>query len=454
MIIYLINYIILSKLTSWLFIMIAPKKTKVVLSDYPYRKDIESRLSLSSLTLFEVDVLREILHHSLEFPILQLADILDTNTEKLIPVLDKLSATKLFKRDHLKLTIDKEKRKYFELQLEKFEDDFEPNLEFLQGLLNKVPIHILPNWYPISRTSDNIFASIIEKYFLTPKDYRIYISELHFDNPGLNGIIKDLFSSTDFKIRASDLISKYKLTREEFEEYILLLEYSFVCCLRYEQVDGLWEEFITPFQEYMEYLLFEVNTKAKPIKDNKILPNCAEEFWFMKDLSELIKSYPGSKMAALYRPEQLKRYVQYATDLGFINKDGATDKGLLWLTSNDLHKAHDLFNQMHYPKGPLWTQKNIRYIEKSLKSLPPREWIYLDDFLQGLTAPLGSRDHVTLTKKGKKWKYLIPTYTPEELDFVKKMITERLYELGIVSTGAHKGKVCFFMTQFGTQHLH
>ena len=257
-------------------ISINSKKTKVVLSDYPYRKDIENRLSLSSLTLFEVDVLREILHHSLEFPILQLADILNTSTDKLIPVLDKLSATKLFKRDNLKLTIDKEKRKNFELQLEKFEDDFEPNLEFLQGLLNKVPIQILPHcWHPISRTSDNIFASIVERTSCTPEDYRNYISELHFDDPVLNGIIEDLFSTSGFKIRESTLISKYKLSREKFSEHSLhLLEYSFVCCLRYEQVDGFWKSSLHHFMSIWNicYLLkIQDQNRLKTAKSNPIV---------------------------------------------------------------------------------------------------------------------------------------------------------------------------------------
>jgi predicted transcriptional regulator len=441
------------------------RKTKVVLSDYPYRKDIENRLSLSSLTLFEVDVLREILHHSLKYPISQLAEILDTTAEELIPVLDKLSATKLFKRDHGNLIIDKEMRKYYEFQIEKFEEDFEPNLEFLQSLLNKVPIHVLPNWYAISRSSDNIFASIIEKFFLTPKEYRVFLSELKFDDPVISKIIKDLYAAPNFKVLAKDLIKKYKLTREKFEEYVLLLEYNFVCCLRYDLVDDQWEECITPFQEWLDYLQFEAHSKPQSIPDSKIKLTCAEEFWFPKDLAILINLCSTKKVkitdiksTAFYHADNYKNLIEKAIELGFVDKVAvnsllATDKGLLWLTKTLLQQAHALINQLPTPKGPYWTQKNLRLIEKSLKVLATQEWVYIDDFLQGFHATLGDRDPVSLQKKGKKWKYVLPKYEPEELEFVKTVIMERLFELGLVSTGTLKGKPCFCLTPYGAQHI-
>lgn len=441
------------------------RKTKVVLSDYPYLKDIENRLSLASLTLFEVDVLQEILHHSLKFPVSQLAEILETTTEVLDPILDKLTATKLFKRDHHHLIIDKEMRKYYEFQIEKFDEDFEPNLEFLQSILNKVPIHVLPNWYAISRSSDNIFASVIEKYFSTPKEYRSYLSEMQFDDPIIIKIIKDLYTAPNYKIRAESLIKKYKLKREKFEEYVLLLEFSFVCCLRYEQVDGQWEEFITPYQEWLDYLLFEANAKPKSVQNGKITPTCPEEFWFPKDLSILLNLCSNKKVkisdikpSAFYYPENSKLLIQQAIELGFIQKESAqsvvaADKGLLWMTKTLLQQAHALINQLPTPKGPLWTQKNLRLIEKSLKVLTVNEWVYLDDFIQGFMAPIGDRDPISLQKKGKKWKYVLPTYEQDELDFVKLVIMERLYELGLVSTGTHKGKACFCLTPYGAQHI-
>ena len=44
-------------------------------------------------------------------------------------------------------------------------------MEFIQLLLRKVPIDILPTWYPIPRTSNSIFDSLIEKYMKTPSNF-------------------------------------------------------------------------------------------------------------------------------------------------------------------------------------------------------------------------------------------------------------------------------------------
>ncbi len=85
------------------------------------------------------------------------------------------------------LFVDKDVRKYFEAKVEKFDEDFQPNLDFLQSILNKVSIHTLPLWYPIPRSTDNIFASIIETYFSTPKIYspipeRVRIRSSYFES--------------------------------------------------------------------------------------------------------------------------------------------------------------------------------------------------------------------------------------------------------------------------------
>lgn len=441
--------------------------TRVVLSDYPYLKDIENRLSLSSLTAFEVEVLHEILHHSLKFPIDQLAETLEVPTATLLPILSKLSSTRLFKVERDTLIVDKEMRKYYEFQIERFDDDFQPTLEFLQSLLSKVPIHVLPNWYAISRTTDNIFASIIEKYLSTPKIYRHYLAELKFDDPMVKKIIQDLYQAPQFKVSAADLIQKHKLSREKFEEYILLLEYHFVCCLRYEQKGSQWEEVVTPFQEWLDYLLFESQSRSRPIQDiDQITRTCKEEFWLLKDLMTLINSCPHKgikvselKKSAFCAPNQLPQTLRIAQELEFIRQGSgsaiiASENGLLWLKKSLTNQAHDLLSDLSFPKGALWTTKNVRLVEKSLRLLPANEWIYLDDFMSGFSAAVGDREPIVLKNRGKKWKYTIPSYAQNEIDFVKEVITQRLFQLGIVSTGMHQGKVCFCLTQYGYHFIH
>ena len=159
------------------------RKHKIVLSDYNYQRDIENRLLMAEMTIFEVNVLREIVDGSLKIPIKQLANHLDVSQKELLPVLEKLSKTKLLEYNHETICVDKEMRKYFESEVLKFDDTFEPDMEFLQGLLSKVPIHVLPSWYLISRSSNHIFKSIIDEYLITPKIYQHYLNDLHFDDP-------------------------------------------------------------------------------------------------------------------------------------------------------------------------------------------------------------------------------------------------------------------------------
>ena len=122
-----------------------------------------------------------------------LEDCLECDQSTLKSALDTFSRIGLTMRQADLLFIDKELRKYFEFHIAKFSDNFEPSFESLQGLLNKVPISVLPTWYSIPRTSDNIFASIVEKYLITPKVYESYLHELTFDDPIINKLLPTCF---------------------------------------------------------------------------------------------------------------------------------------------------------------------------------------------------------------------------------------------------------------------
>lgn len=447
------------------------RKAKITLADYSYRQDIENRILMAQLSVFEVNVLQEIIHHSLKISVEQLAKELNIAVDSLIPILDKLSATKLFKRAQLTLFVDKDMRKYIEFQLEKFNDYFEPDLEFLQNVLNQVPIHVLPLWYAIPRSSNNIFGSIIEKYFSTPKIYLQYLSELQFDNPILNSIIQDVYQPPHFKVKAADLMAKYELTRECFEEYLLLLEYHFACCLSYNQIDDSWQEVVTPFAELQEFLKFESQAKSHSIK-GAVEKTHEAEFSFIEDLTTLVKAcqtkkvkpeeVKGLKAKTL---EQVKKVVEKLVAVQFVNQSPngqilSTAKGKTWI-SKTLHEKvsnlsadplNTLSNMDDFAK--LWNVRNLYLIEKKLRKFAPHEWISLDRFISGFIAPLGDKEPVTLKKKGKKWKYEVPVYSDLEKEFIQAVILERLAELGIVNLGMHKGKSVFCLTAFGSHFIH
>ena len=159
-------------------------------------------------------------------------------------------------------------------------------MEFLQGLLKKVPIHILPTWYSIPRTSDNIFESIVEKCLQTPNIYQRYLMELNLGNEEIDAVIRDIFCSEDLKVTSSDFISKYNLAREDFEEIMLLLEFNFVACMTFEKQDDHWIEYVTPFHEWSEYLKFLRSTEASIIKGPHKMDQGA--FPFIEKMSDLL----------------------------------------------------------------------------------------------------------------------------------------------------------------------
>jgi hypothetical protein len=461
------------------------KKNKIFLPDYPYQKDIEFRLIMSELTVFEVDILTEIVHGSLKTRVPQLAEYLDVDHSKLLPTLEKLQRTKLFHLDRDSIVVDKEIRKYWENQIPKFNDDFRADMEFLKDLLNKVPIHVLPVWYSIPRTSDDIFSSIIEKYLLTPKIYRRYLDDLAFDEPILNEIMNDVFSAPDFKVRAKTLIEKYALPREKFEEFMLQLEFNLVCCLSYNLRDDRWEEVITPFSEWRQYLRFQRDSSPKQIEDKSAIKRKhPHDFGFVQDVTRLIQ-------LSLKKPTAIVEFQQSYTlppklqiDLfSHLPTETLTDE----YVSTMIGKALQLQlieikeNQLHSRKiAAAWTEKhiqeqaialyrcttaqskavpggyidrNLRETEKCLKRVANQGWIYFEDFSKVCTAPLGDNEPVTLRNKGKRWKYQIPEYSKEDILTLQQYIFGTLFHSGIVATGVHDGKLCFSVTPFGRMTL-
>src|SRR5690242_19541988 len=145
------------------------RKTKIVLADYDYRRDLENRLLMSRFSDFDVLVLEELLYSSVHISIHKMARSLELEEKILLEILLNLSKTGLLSINGDHVEVDKDMRKYFETQILKFEEDFKPGVDYLLSMLRKVPIHVLPAWYSVPRTSNNIFDSIIERYLSTPQ---------------------------------------------------------------------------------------------------------------------------------------------------------------------------------------------------------------------------------------------------------------------------------------------
>ena len=369
------------------------RKNKINLSDYNSQQDIENRTLISDFSPTDLKVLEEILFSTLKISLKKLIRSLQISEQELLPILHKLAKGNLLTLQDDAITVDKEIRKGFEFQIQRFNADFKPDMEFLQGLLRKVPIHLLPIWYAIPRSSNNIFESIVEKYLLTPQIYQRYLNELNFHeclDPSIaqtaKGIMTDLFKSSDFTLSSTDVIAKYNLTRSSFDEVMLLLEFYFVCTVHYVKEEDHWLEVITPFYEWHQYLRFVQATKAPHIESSKIS-----------------------------NPRKI-----------------AADKKVLYRHS--IHVA---------------PERHIRDAEKSLQRVKHGEWVLFEHFMQGAMVPLNVDSIATLKKVNNQWKYTLPVYSEAEKQTMHTAIFTTLFEGGMVEIGTCEGQDCFAVTPFG-----
>ncbi len=465
------------------------RKNKISLTDYNYQKDIENRLLMAYFTTADLEVLEEILYSSIQIPIQKLAKSLSITEEDLLPILQKLSKTSLFSFKGDDILVDKEMRKYFEFQIEKFNEDFKPGMEFLQSLLKKTPIHVLPIWYSIPRTSNNIFDSLVEKYLETPQIFQRYIIELNLGEPILKNIIQDVFNSENFEISSLELMQKYNISRDLFEEYLLHLEFSFVCCLGYRKIDNIWEEKVTPFHEWKEYLQFLKNTEVTPIENiEDIILKRPSEYSFVQDLTIIIEEvkkkpillektknnllipsenilnsllplFPAlSKDPSIYKP-----YIHYLiaklllVRLCTLSQDSlhTTDTTEDWLSSRldsqslyfYRHPRNHILDKDVIPANH--SEKALREAEKSISRVLHKGWILFDDFFKGILAPLREEHSIMLKKVGGAWEYTLPKYSKEDARFLKATVLQWLFEAGIVQVGTIYGKDCFRVTTLG-----
>lgn len=463
------------------------RKNKVELADYDYSKDIACRLLMANFKPEDVEALEEILFSSITIPVAKLARTLDLELSELSAILDRLKPIGLFKQVKDELHIDKEMRKYFELQLQRFEEDFKPDVDFIQGLLRQVPIHVLPNWYAIPRTSNHISDSIVEKYLSSPQAFHRYLLELNLTDSVQRAIMAAVFNSPVFEVEAAELMNKHHLTQEQFEEHLLFLELNFICCVRYRLVKNQWKEIVTPFYEWGEYNRAIANSHCTSIKEvHAIERRKGSDFAFVEELSALLTlavknpltiERTAEDLASLNEkafkslrkecPElskaDLHLLITKACALEFAELNGEKlallPAGKEWLEMSIPERALSLYRHSEHLLSredlpdELATEKALREAEKSLQPVLKSGWVYLDEFLKSVMVPLNESQIIQLKKVGRSWKYQLPNYSEEELELFKAVICEWLFEVGITAVGMHDNRECFCATAFGQDLL-
>ncbi len=467
------------------------RKNKINLSDYDYQTDIKNRLLMSKFSKNDLEVLEEILYSSLRLPIQKLADSLDLSEKELFPILTKLSETELFQIEDDTIVVNKEMRKYLEIQLMKFEENFTPGMEFLQSILKKVPIHVLPIWYPIPRTSNNIFDSLVEKYLITPQVFQRYLSELQFPDERMHDVFQDVMSSDELEIPSHKLKTKYAFSDDEFAEIMLHLEFNFICCLTYHKAGNGFTEVVSPFHEWKEYLKFLRSTQSSVIQiTSKIQRQRPDDFSFTKDLSTLLnfikkspmqlrltldeKWIPEDDFSSIFQDkfdpyeehEKQMNFEHYLSKLIhkllFLRLAQINDSELVpaencddWLILPIEKRALSIYRHTlkNYPfsefSHQICTERHLHEIEKSITRIIGKGWVLYQDFIKGIMIPLSEDSRILLKKTGRFWKYSLPLYSDEESHLINLLILEWLFEGAIIAKGWHQGKQAINVTPLG-----
>ncbi len=457
------------------------KKTKISLPDYNFKEDIQNRLILRTLSKKSLEVLEEILFSSLQFSLESLAENLDLSIDELYPILESLAPLNLFNFDGRLITVDKDKRKYFETQITRFAEDFKPDLDFFQNLLKCLPIEVLPIWYLVPRSSNNIFQSLIDKHLLTPQIYQRYITELCSAPDLFSQIAKELFNHPDLKLNVESILKQYNLTREEFEETVLHLEFNILAFISFE--NGM--EILTPFCQWQEYRVFLKETTPTSL-DGEVNPFRKYEYGFIQDMATLISLLENSDLEVFFLREKdvwapttataalIEAHIPVSKDYStkLINKLlilglGVIEESYLkptraaneWVQIPIVQRTHVTFKHPHnflstQKNSSLATQRVIIEIQKSLTQVSSLNWLYFDDFIKSAIIPLSEEKQVSLRKVGRSWSYALPQYTKEEKEFIQYIICDWLFESGVTQIGYASNKIAFRLTTLGKSILY
>jgi predicted transcriptional regulator len=374
-------------------------QSQIALGDYASGRDVQTRLLMASWTRREVAAMDAILQSPQVALVEQVAEQACCSVEEMEEALTNLAPTGLFQRRGTTLTVDKDLRRYYETQMRRFEEDFEAGLDYLQSLLKHIPLQTLLSWYAIPRTADQVFEALMEKYLPTPKLFRNHLLEVGYDNPIVLQVAQMAYDAPDFQVTRQQVCEKFNLTHHQFQELALYLEFNFMACLAYTPRDDQYDEVITPFWAWREYLQFLRQSVPAPLNPSRVE-------------AEPVPRISLERATEKYRsPEERERYPWRSRQLA--------------------------------------SDRNRRLVENSLEPLADGRWVLFDRFITGLTAPIGQAHGVALSRQGKRYFYARPRYSLEEVDYIRQMVLEWLAECGIVQTGTHDGSTCFRITEQG-----
>ncbi|MCH9811144.1 hypothetical protein K0U07_00095, partial [bacterium] len=344
-----------------------------------------------------------------------------------------------------------------------------------------VPIHSIVSWFQIPRTSNNIFNSVIDKHFKSPKMYERYLKDTLAESP-LCKAIYDLVDQKGGKALAQEIMSELSLSDTELEEKILLLEYHYILASCYEEKDGKYIKYITEFSEWREHKKLCGNScDQEDLTEGQVECFAEEEFSFIKDMSLLLELCEKERLKIEYDQKQELFYLKGDVNpsLGFSNTSPfylarVINKNLLlglvvieedflrqtsparkWLDTpikqrtmiTFKHPHNSLSHKSDFSFGR--HDRNIIEVQKALSRIQPGRWIFFEKFMNDHLYAANTLKQPELKKVGRGWQYALPDYDQEEIAFIKVVVLDWLFESGMIIPGKSNGKECFKVTSLG-----
>lgn len=432
-------------------------KNKVDLNDYPFKLDIHRRRCVFKFSPFERDLFYEMCLGSLETSVEELAEDMDVDAAIILAVLKKNHSIGLYNIKDKEILINKEERRFYEVELDKFNESFVPNLNHIKALFNKISIDILPKWFSLPKNCTCIFSTLVENHFATPKLYEKYLEEIEFNEPLLNKIIDQLYSSPYYSLNLEELKETLYLSDEILYQMIALLEFNLVAVHSYQKIGDTFHEVLTPPHEYRVLLLDKLEKRPKCInEDEKAITvyTLHQEFIpkMTKTLSTIKEFVHGDKQGDLHLDDL--KMIKKLLEIDLL--DSVDEQILLSREGNAFLQQSEVEKPLHFltprnHKKRLFSEWAQRQIEKEL--LQYTSWIFIDDFVNSLHIPLDTHAPLALVKKGRQSFYSVPVYSPEEKELLRKYLTDYLAVANVVELGETDGKAIFRLTPFGRDTL-
>jgi len=431
------------------------RRCNISLSDYNVTEDIENRLFVRKLSPANHVVLEEILHSPLQTTIARISVATEQPEEVVREALEQLEQVGLLRLSAQNIHVDKEKRKYFETLLEPFDEDFEPGMEYVQALLRKVPIHVLPTWYNTPKTASEIFASVIERLLATPQVYLRHLAELFAFDEELQKAYQVVVDSPSLEVPAEELRARLALDERDFEALLLRMEFQFVGAQIYRQRGHSWQQLIVPFKEWAAYIRHTRQMQKSIVADSVVTQIGEGPYPILSLMAQMLSG--KASLDVLNRSQPLLSSwalltLQRCSLASFVgNEINATPLGLEWLTLGTEDRGVAVYRHPAFqPQGcERIEERYLRESEKSLQAAIPGHWHDLESFVQHSMAVLADNQAVVLRKRGRNWFYALPQHTAEQKAFLQDLIWQWAPSCGLVIVGEHSGRRCFKLSPLG-----